>query len=94
MRVLCVCLCIHIPHHSTVWYELLCSEWPFRSQPCETVIWQVGRGLKQSLNTVNAPREVKVSSSSAFVQTFRSPIIYLLFGTQKSPKKYSMTWPP
>lgn len=46
---------------STVWYELLCNEWPFRSQPCETVIWQVGRGMKQSLSTVNAPREVKVS---------------------------------
>ncbi|KAK7087945.1 kinase suppressor of Ras 2-like [Littorina saxatilis] len=43
----------------TVWYELLCNEWPFRSQPCETVIWQVGCGMKQSLSTVNAPREVK-----------------------------------
>ncbi|GFR92725.1 kinase suppressor of Ras [Elysia marginata] len=43
----------------TVWYELLCNDWPFRSQPCETVIWQVGRGVKQSLSTVAAPREVK-----------------------------------
>ncbi|XP_059146950.1 kinase suppressor of Ras 2-like isoform X2 [Physella acuta] len=43
----------------TVWYELLCNDWPFRSQPCETVIWQVGRGIKQSLSTVTAPKEVK-----------------------------------
>ncbi|RUS83373.1 hypothetical protein EGW08_008876 [Elysia chlorotica] len=43
----------------TVWYELLCNDWPFRGQPCETVIWQVGRGIKQSLSLVTAPREVK-----------------------------------
>ncbi|BFZ18307.1 hypothetical protein BsWGS_21345 [Bradybaena similaris] len=43
----------------TVWYELLCNDWPFRSQPCETIIWQVGQGIKQSLSTVNSPREVK-----------------------------------
>ena len=44
----------------TVWYELLCGEWPFRHQPPETVIWQVGKGLKQSLGTIPATREFKV----------------------------------
>ncbi|XP_071110703.1 kinase suppressor of Ras 2-like isoform X2 [Haliotis cracherodii] len=43
----------------TVWYELLCGEWPFRNHPAETIIWQVGRGMKQSLSSINAPREVK-----------------------------------
>ncbi|CAL1528760.1 unnamed protein product [Lymnaea stagnalis] len=54
----------------TVWYELLCNDWPFRSQPCETVIWQVGRGIKQSLSTVTAPREVKEILMSCW--TFRA----------------------
>ncbi|XP_005102666.1 kinase suppressor of Ras 2 isoform X2 [Aplysia californica] len=54
----------------TVWYELLCNEWPFRSQPCETVIWQVGKGIKQSLSTVSAPREVKEILMSCW--SFRS----------------------
>ncbi|KAK3084281.1 hypothetical protein FSP39_010965 [Pinctada imbricata] len=43
----------------TIWYELLVGEWPFRNQPPESIIWQVGRGIKQSLGMVAAPREVK-----------------------------------
>ena len=57
-------LCVLNVFFRTVWYELLCNDWPFRSQPCETIIWQVGRGIKQSLSSVSAPREVKVSWSS------------------------------
>lgn len=34
----------------TVWYELLCGEWPFKNQPPEAVIWQVGKGVKQPLD--------------------------------------------
>ncbi|XP_041350239.1 kinase suppressor of Ras 2-like isoform X2 [Gigantopelta aegis] len=51
----------------TVWYELLCGDWPFRNQPSETIIWQVGRGMKQSLSTVGAPREVKDILMSCWV---------------------------
>ncbi|KAK0058787.1 kinase suppressor of Ras 2 [Biomphalaria pfeifferi] len=54
----------------TVWFELLCNDWPFRSQPCETVIWQVGKGIKQSLSSVTAPREVKEILMSCW--TFRA----------------------
>lgn len=43
----------------TIWYELLCNEWPFRGQPPEAVIWQVGKGMKQSLSYLHASREVK-----------------------------------
>ncbi|XP_022911257.1 kinase suppressor of Ras 2 isoform X2 [Onthophagus taurus] len=43
----------------TVWYELLCGEWPFKDQPPETIIWQVGKGMKQSLANLQASRDVK-----------------------------------
>jgi hypothetical protein len=44
----------------TVWYELLCGEWPFKAQPPEAIIWQVGKGMKQSLANLQASRDVKV----------------------------------
>ncbi|XP_066159270.1 kinase suppressor of Ras 2 [Euwallacea fornicatus] len=43
----------------TVWYELLCGEWPFKNQLPEAVIWQVGRGIKQPLANLQASAEVK-----------------------------------
>ncbi|XP_055637374.1 kinase suppressor of Ras 2 [Toxorhynchites rutilus septentrionalis] len=43
----------------TVWYELLCGEFPFKAQPPESVIWQVGRGMKQTLANLQASRDVK-----------------------------------
>ncbi|ERL91017.1 hypothetical protein D910_08359, partial [Dendroctonus ponderosae] len=43
----------------TVWYELLCGEWPFKNQPPEAVIWQVGKGIKQPLANLQASAEVK-----------------------------------
>ncbi|XP_024888060.1 kinase suppressor of Ras 2-like isoform X2 [Temnothorax curvispinosus] len=43
----------------TIWYELLCSEWPFRGQPTEAIVWQVGKGMKQSLANLQASRDVK-----------------------------------
>ena len=45
---------------STVWYELLCGEWPFKGQPPEAIIWQVGKGMKQTLANLQASRDVKV----------------------------------
>lgn len=43
----------------TVWYELLCGEWPHRGLVPEAVIWQVGRGMKPSLANLQASRDVK-----------------------------------
>lgn len=43
----------------TVWYELLCGDWPFKAQPPEAIIWQVGKGMKQSLANLQASRDVK-----------------------------------
>lgn len=47
-------------YYSTVWYELLCAEWPFKGQPPEAIIWQVGKGMKQPLANLQASRDVKV----------------------------------
>jgi kinase suppressor of Ras 2 len=44
----------------TVWYELLMGEWPFKGQPSEVIIWQVGKGMKQSLINLQASKEIKV----------------------------------
>ncbi|XP_064092087.1 kinase suppressor of Ras 2-like isoform X3 [Macrobrachium nipponense] len=43
----------------TVWYELLCGEWPHKGLPPEAIIWQVGRGMKPSLAHLQASRDVK-----------------------------------
>ncbi|XP_055908962.1 kinase suppressor of Ras 1 [Eupeodes corollae] len=43
----------------TVWYELLCGEFPFKMQPPQSIIWQVGRGMKQTLANLQTSRDVK-----------------------------------
>ncbi|WAR01238.1 KSR2-like protein [Mya arenaria] len=44
----------------TVWYELLNGNWPFEQQPPESIIWQVGSGLKPSFGTIRGSKEVKL----------------------------------
>lgn len=48
---------------STVWYELLNGNWPFERQPPESIIWQVGHGLKPSFGSIKGSKEVKVMYS-------------------------------
>ncbi|XP_060579318.1 kinase suppressor of Ras 2-like [Ruditapes philippinarum] len=43
----------------TVWYELLNGNWPFDRQPPESIIWQVGHGLKPSFGSIKGSKEVK-----------------------------------
>eukprot|EP00095_Tigriopus_kingsejongensis_P004556 maker-scaffold1671_size31647-snap-gene-0.10 protein:Tk04556 transcript:maker-scaffold1671_size31647-snap-gene-0.10-mRNA-1 annotation:"kinase suppressor of ras 1" len=43
----------------TVWYELLTGEWPWKHQLPETIIWQVGKGMKPSLANMQYSRDVK-----------------------------------
>lgn len=43
----------------TVWYEILCGEFPFKQQPPEAIIFQIGCGMKQTLANVQAARDVK-----------------------------------
>lgn len=50
-------------NNRTVWYELLCGEYPFKGQPPEAIIWQVGKGVKQSLANMQASRDIKVNKN-------------------------------
>ncbi|XP_063050010.1 kinase suppressor of Ras 2 [Engraulis encrasicolus] len=42
----------------TIWYELHAREWPFKSQPAEALIWQVGTGLKPNLTQLGMGKEI------------------------------------
>ena len=44
-----------------MWYELLNGTWPFENQPPESIIWQVGRGIKPAFGGIRGSKEVKVS---------------------------------
>ncbi|XP_072047165.1 LOW QUALITY PROTEIN: kinase suppressor of Ras 2-like [Amphiura filiformis] len=43
----------------TIWYELLAGEMPFLKMMAETIIWRVGKGMKQSLTQLQASRDLK-----------------------------------
>ncbi|XP_058455281.1 kinase suppressor of Ras 2 [Malaya genurostris] len=73
----------------TVWYELLCGEFPFKSQPSESVIWQVGRGMKQTLANLQASRDVKdiLMISWSYLSDDRPDFPKLLGLLERLPKK-------
>lgn len=73
----------------TVWYELLCGEWPFKAQPPESIIWQVGKGMKQTLANLQASRDVKdiLMSCWSYKPGDRPDFVRLLNTFEKLPKK-------
>ncbi|KAG8326086.1 3-dehydrosphinganine reductase [Homalodisca vitripennis] len=73
----------------TVWYELLCGEWPFKGQPPEPIIWQVGKGAKQPLANLQASRDVKdiLMLCWSYQPSERPDFIRLLKTLEKLPKK-------
>lgn len=73
----------------TVWYELLCGEWPFKGQPPEAIIWQAGRGVKQSLASIQASRDVKdiLMSCWSFKPVERPEMNQLQRMLERLPKK-------
>nr|XP_042901238.1 kinase suppressor of Ras 2 isoform X2 [Parasteatoda tepidariorum] len=76
----------------TVWYELLCGEWPFHGQPPEAIIWQVGKGMKQTLANIQASRDVKdiLMTCWAYKDTERpefSKVLLMLSRLPMLPKK-------
>lgn len=46
---------------STIWYELHAREWPYKSQPAEAIIWQIGSGMKPNLTQTGMGKEILVS---------------------------------
>lgn len=73
----------------TVWYELLCGEFPFKKVPAETVIWQVGRGMKPTLANLQASRDVKdiLMLCWSFQADDRKDFATLLTLLERLPKK-------
>jgi len=73
----------------TVWYELLCGEWPYKEQPPEAIIWQIGRGMKQSLANLQASRDLKdiLMGCWAFDVNNRIEFSKLLKTLERLPKK-------
>lgn len=52
--------CSQITSFSTLWFELLYGEWPFKGYLPEVIIWQVGSGYKPALCNLQASKEIKV----------------------------------
>ncbi|NWI54859.1 KSR1 Kinase, partial [Calyptomena viridis] len=74
----------------TVWYELQAREWPFRTQPAEALIWQIGSGdgVRQVLATVSLGKEVNeiLSACWAFDLGERPSFTVLMEMLEKLPK--------
>ncbi|CAH0773160.1 unnamed protein product [Bemisia tabaci] len=73
----------------TVWYELLCGEWPFNTLTSESIIWQVGRGMKQPLANLQASQDVKdiLMLCWSFNAADRPDFAWLLKTLEKIPRK-------
>ncbi|KZS20755.1 Kinase suppressor of Ras 1 [Daphnia magna] len=73
----------------TVWYELLCGEWPYKEHCPEAMIWQIGRGMKQSLANLQASRDLKdiLMACWAFDVKDRAEFSKLLKILEALPKK-------
>ncbi|XP_009075938.1 PREDICTED: kinase suppressor of Ras 1, partial [Acanthisitta chloris] len=74
----------------TVWYELQAREWPFKNQPAEALIWQIGsgEGVRQVLATVSLGKEVNeiLSACWAFELGERPSFTVLMEMLEKLPK--------
>ena len=80
----------------TVWYELLTAEWPWKQQPPETIIWQVGKGMKPSLANLQYSRDVKdiLLMCWTFKADHRPDFTHLSNTLEKIPKKRGLIRSP
>ncbi|XP_042298731.1 kinase suppressor of Ras 1 isoform X6 [Sceloporus undulatus] len=74
----------------TVWYELQAREWPYKSQPAEALIWQIGsgEGMKQVLSASSLGKEVSdiLSACWSFDVSERPSFTLLMDMLEKLPK--------
>ncbi|CAH6785820.1 Ksr1 [Phodopus roborovskii] len=74
----------------TVWYELQAREWPFKHQPAEALIWQIGsgEGVRRILASVSLGKEVGeiLSACWAFDLQERPSFSLLMDMLEKLPK--------
>uniref|UniRef100_A0A8C4TGE8 non-specific serine/threonine protein kinase n=1 Tax=Erpetoichthys calabaricus TaxID=27687 RepID=A0A8C4TGE8_ERPCA len=73
----------------TIWYELHAREWPFKSQPAEAIIWQVGNGMKPNLSQIGMGKEISdiLLFCWAFEQEERPTFSKLMEMLEKLPKR-------
>ncbi|XP_015851749.1 kinase suppressor of Ras 1 isoform X2 [Peromyscus maniculatus bairdii] len=74
----------------TVWYELQARDWPFKHQPAEALIWQIGsgEGVRRVLASVSLGKEVGeiLSACWAFDLQERPSFSLLMEMLEKLPK--------
>uniref|UniRef100_A0A8C8SWH9 Kinase suppressor of ras 2 n=1 Tax=Pelusios castaneus TaxID=367368 RepID=A0A8C8SWH9_9SAUR len=73
----------------TIWYELHAREWPFKTQPAEAIIWQVGRGMKPNLSQIGMGKEISdiLLFCWAYDQEERPTFTKLMEMLEKLPKR-------
>ncbi|XP_034452262.1 kinase suppressor of Ras 2 isoform X2 [Hippoglossus hippoglossus] len=73
----------------TIWYELHAREWPYKSQPAEVIIWQIGSGMKPNLAQTGMGKEISdiLLLSWAFKQDERPSFSKLVDLLEKLPKR-------
>ncbi|KAI5277393.1 Kinase Suppressor Of Ras 2 [Manis pentadactyla] len=73
----------------TIWYELHAREWPFKTQPAEAVIWQMGTGMKPNLSQIGMGKEISdiLLFCWAFEQEERPTFTKLMDMLEKLPKR-------
>uniref|UniRef100_A0A3Q3EYS1 non-specific serine/threonine protein kinase n=1 Tax=Labrus bergylta TaxID=56723 RepID=A0A3Q3EYS1_9LABR len=73
----------------TVWYELHAREWPYKSQPAEVIIWQIGSGMKPNLAQTGMGKEISdiLLLCWAYKQDERPSFSKLVDLLEKLPKR-------
>uniref|UniRef100_A0A8D0HBP8 Kinase suppressor of ras 2 n=1 Tax=Sphenodon punctatus TaxID=8508 RepID=A0A8D0HBP8_SPHPU len=73
----------------TIWYELHAREWPFKTQPAEAIIWQMGRGMKPNLSQIGMGKEISdiLFFCWAYEQEERPTFTKLMEMLEKLPKR-------
>ncbi|XP_077456089.1 kinase suppressor of Ras 2 isoform X1 [Stigmatopora argus] len=73
----------------TIWFELHAREWPYKSQPAEVIMWQVGSGVKPSFAHAGMGKEILdiLLLCWAFEQDERPSFSKLVELLEKLPKR-------
>ncbi|XP_034026768.1 kinase suppressor of Ras 2 isoform X2 [Thalassophryne amazonica] len=73
----------------TIWYELHAREWPYKSQPAEVIIWQIGSGAKPNLTQTGMGKEISdiLLLCWAYKQEERPSFSKLVDLLEKLPKR-------
>ncbi|XP_061527302.1 kinase suppressor of Ras 2 isoform X5 [Phycodurus eques] len=73
----------------TIWFELHAREWPYKSQPAEVIVWQVGSGVKPGLAHAGMGKEILdiLLLCWAFQQDERPSFSKLVDLLEKLPKR-------